>query len=199
MKVSSTFFALISAQTTDDWFTGTTTPALDTDDSLVPVNSDVATDPVLEDSLLQCFPEGLSLNVPGIALRNLGFENNGIVAQKFSIGEQWNPNCTFEGAYDTDGQFIYSSYDTNGQFRYNSNGQLTDYYFFAKHGDCDIITTTNDTHIFYNGVLRGRGGYNDGVISREREYELDLKCEFSRDTTVSIESFFTPIIRYVDV
>lgn len=180
MKASSTLFALIGAQTTTNSIGTTTLSLIDTvgDDSVAPT---VSFD-TLEDSALHCTPEGLSLCVPGIALRNFGFANNGAVAESFSIGKQWNENCTYLYADQAD-----------------TDGQYYEYCFSVKHNECDIITTTNDTHIFYNGVLRGTGGYNNGVISREREYELGLECEFSRDMTVSIESFFTPIIRYVGV
>ena len=185
MKVSSAFFTLISAQSTTDTFS---TEKATTLEDLAPVDFDIlenAATETLEDSELHCFPDGLSLVVPAKALYDLGFKSNAAVAEKFAIGQAWSQNCSFEGAAN-----YLSDTDTDSQF--------THYYFYAPHGSCDILTSTNDTHIFYNGVLRGTGGYNNGVISREREYELDLQCDFSRDMTVSIENFFTPIIRYTE-
>ena len=61
--------------------------------------------------------------------------------------------------------------------------------------DCGITTTSDDTHIHYNGALYGLEGSANDVISRERKIDMAFNCEFSRDLTISVENFFKPLVR----
>ena len=64
-----------------------------------------------------------------------------------------------------------------------------------ESGECGITTSSDDTNIFYEGILHGQVGAKHGVISRQKNLSIPLKCDFSKDLTISVDSFFTPLIR----
>ena len=163
MKLSATLLALASGQTTVSTDTATAGTA---------ANGAVMLGCTLDDSILDCSPSGMSLDVPVCALEALGFASDAEVTAAFALGNEWTQECQYSGITDMGG-----------------------YHFVADHSQCDISTASNETHIFYQGALRGTGGFNNGIISRERVFELNLQCDFSRESTVSIDSFFTPIAR----
>ena len=166
MKVSASLLVLASGQTTIGQNTGLLEGSFGT----------AGTAPImgcsLEDSVLACSPGWITVDVPVCAMEALGFANEAEVHEAFSLGNQWDTFCT-----------------------HSSVTEYGEYHFFADHGACGISTSSNETHIFYEGTLRGAGGFNNGIISRERVFELNLRCDFSRESTVSIDGFFTPISR----
>jgi len=170
MKLSATLLALASGQTTVSTDTATAGTAGTADNGAVILGC------TLDDSILDCSPSGMSLDVPVCALEALGFASDAEVTAAFALGNEWTQECQYSGITDMGG-----------------------YHFVADHSQCDISTASNETHIFYQGALRGTGGFNNGIISRERVFELNLQCDFSRESTVSIDSFFTPIASSVTV
>merc|ERR1712106_404327 len=68
-----------------------------------------------------------------------------------------------------------------------------------ESGQCGISTSSDETNIFYEGVLFGQVGIKTGVISRQQDIDIPLKCDFSKDLTISVDNFFTPLISSVNV
>ena len=127
-----------------------------------------------EISQLHCSADFVSLDVPACAFRKVGSDVN-YAHNQFFLG-----SCT---------------------------GGLSDYGFYGQSflkfaglpSDCGFSATTNSTHILYHGQLSGRAGESNGVITRETEYNINLECDFSKESTVSLHNFFTPIISSIEV
>ena len=67
--------------------------------------------------------------------------------------------------------------------------------FDYDNGLCGISTSADDTHIYYEGILYGKFGDKNDVISREKLINMPIKCDFSKELTVSVEDFFKPLVR----
>jgi len=61
--------------------------------------------------------------------------------------------------------------------------------FEADAAGCEVLPTTNDTHINYEStIMTSGGGHSNSVISRQFGLELDFSCAVEREVTVSIEN-----------
>lgn len=67
--------------------------------------------------------------------------------------------------------------------------------FDYDNGVCGISTSADDTHIYYEGILYGKFGDKNDVISREKLVNMPIKCDFSKELTVSVDDFFKPLVR----
>ena len=133
-----------------------------------------------EISQLHCAADYVSLDVPACAFRKVGLDENQAHNQ-FFLG-----NC-IGGFYEGD---FHSDYGFDGQSFLK---------FAGTPSGCGFTATTNSTHILYHGQLSGRAGESNGIITRETEYNINLECDFSKESTVSLHNFFTPIISSVEV
>ena len=67
--------------------------------------------------------------------------------------------------------------------------------FDYENGLCGISTSADDTNIYYEGILYGKSGEKNDVISRVKMVNMPIKCDFSKELTVSVEDFFLPLVR----
>ena len=67
--------------------------------------------------------------------------------------------------------------------------------FDYENGACGISTSADDAHIYYEGLLYGKVGTANAVISREKLVNMPIKCDFDKELTVSVENFFKPLVR----
>ena len=67
--------------------------------------------------------------------------------------------------------------------------------FDYENGVCGISTSSDDEHIYYQGLLYGKVGTANAVISREKLVNMPIKCDFDKELTVSVENFFKPLVR----
>ena len=67
--------------------------------------------------------------------------------------------------------------------------------FVLSSGQCGIMTGSSDTTIFYSGNLYGSKGSKHGLISRETKVDMPFKCEFEKSLTLTVNDFFTPLVR----
>ena len=130
-----------------------------------------------EISQLHCAADFVSLDVPACAFRKVGLDEN-YARNQFFLGR-----CT-GGFHD----FHLDGLDSQSFLK-----------FAGTPSDCGFTATTNSTHILYHGQLSGRAGESNGIITRETEYNINLECDFSKESTVSLHNFFTPIISSVEV
>merc|ERR1712176_1003735 len=68
-----------------------------------------------------------------------------------------------------------------------------------ENGVCGISTSSDDEHIYYQGLLYGKVGTANAVISREKLVDMPIKCDFDKELTVSVENFFKPLVSSVNI
>ena len=93
-----------------------------------------------------------------------------------------------QGNFELFGKVSYFHFSTVSGDKMTINFELTS-------GQCGIETGSTDDTIFYAGSLYGSKGAKHGIISRESKLDMPFKCEFNSQLSVTVDDFFTPLVR----